>query len=63
MKKYLTLDQLNLVKPKFRKLVETVLKDGEKVPYGVVYLSDKSSTEQDIERACELNKIYKWENV
>lgn len=61
--KFLQRDQLHLVKPKFRKTVEEAWANGEDVPYGYVYLSDREPTKEEIEHAAQLNKLYKWEEI
>lgn len=54
--KYLKKSDLNLVNPKFRKIVQDAWDNGEKVPYGVIYLSSKEPTKEDIEYAKKLIK-------
>lgn len=62
MKEYLKKDQLHLVKPKFRKMVEDAWGNGEEVPYGVVCLSDKELTTDELKQIHELNEIYKFDD-
>ncbi len=52
--KILKRNELKLVDPKFRNIVLDAWKKGERVPYGVVYLSSKKPTKKDIERAKEI---------
>jgi hypothetical protein len=47
--KYLQKNDINLVKPKFRKMVQEAWDRGEDVPYGVIYLSDRETDAKDIE--------------
>jgi hypothetical protein len=47
-KKWLEKSDLNLVKPKFQKMVLDAWERDENVPYGVMYLSDAPITQGDI---------------
>lgn len=46
--KYLQKNEINLVHPKFRKLILDAWKGNEKVPYGVVYLTYNKPSKKDI---------------
>lgn len=63
MNEYLKEDQLHLVHPKFRKLVEEAVKAGEKVPYTVICLSDRQLTPEEMKHIAELNKIYNFDGM
>jgi hypothetical protein len=63
MQKYLNKNQLHLVKPKFRKMIKDALENGEKVPYSVVYISDKKISKRELQLINDLNIKYKWEDV
>ncbi len=58
--KTLNKSDINLVRPKFRKMVELAWECGEDVPYGIVYLDDSPLTEDDIRWA---TKIVKEHNI
>ncbi len=60
--KILQKDQLDLVRPKFREMVQKAWNNNEDVPYGVVLLSDEPPTEEDIARVKELIKNHKIED-
>jgi hypothetical protein len=53
---------INLVKPEFRKMVELAWAKGQKVPYGVIYLSDTTPTNEDISWANEAIKSNKFQD-
>ena len=63
MQKYLNKNQLHLVKPKLRKMIKDALKNGEKIPYGVVYISDKNISQRELQLINNLNIKHKWEDV
>ena len=56
-------DQLHLVKPMFRKMVQAAWDRGEDVPYGVVLLSDEPPTEAELVRTREVAKKYNLDNL
>jgi hypothetical protein len=52
--KYLKKSDLNKVHPKFRQTAQTDLENGEDVPYGVVYLTDRKPSKKEIEHVKKL---------
>ena len=53
-RKWLRENEINLVRPKFRKTVRAAFSRGEKVPYGVTLLSDAPLTADEIAWAKEI---------
>lgn len=60
---FLRKDQLHLVTSKFRPMVIDMWKNGENVPIGVTFLSDKVPSDKDTKRARELAQNLGWKNV
>lgn len=61
--KYLQKEELHLVAPKFRQMVIDMWNSNEKIPAGILYISDRNPTDNDTIRAKELAKILDWTNV
>jgi hypothetical protein len=57
--KTLKKEDIDKVDPKFRNMVLDVWKNGEEVPYGVVYLSSEPPTEEEMAWVNWIVKKYK----
>jgi len=55
---FLSTSDLDKVAPKFRQMVLDAWAKGEAVPYGVIYLSDRPPTPEEIEFSKELEKMF-----
>lgn len=52
--KFLSREDLEKVEPQFREMVEEAWENGEDVPYGVIFLSNRPLTEREKARGAEI---------
>lgn len=63
MKNYLTIEELYLAKPKFRKIVLEAWARGESVPYGITAVSDEPISDQEFLRMQNAIKKYNLDKL